>query len=97
EELGLVSVAVQDGAVRAADVRAGSPLARHDLRAGDVLLSIDGAKVASAADVRRGLRRGLVAGSATLRLRRDGAEVTRIVFLDGIPTPLAPAPRPAKP
>ena len=70
-----------------------SVFAAHDVRPGDLTAGANGVGITSVAAFRRELRRGIIEEYVTLQLVRDGKAITRIVFLDGIPTALAPAPR----
>ncbi len=64
---------------------AGSPLARHDVRAGDVVSRVNDRPVKSAQDFRRELRYSVAAGAAVFHLRRGGKDLTRVVyFRDGL-------------
>jgi hypothetical protein len=96
-ELGLTLDAQKDG-VRVRELAPHSPLARYGVAAGDVIAAVGDVRTATLADARRQLRRGVVAESAVLRVRRGETALTRIVFFDGIPTPPAPpAPAPHEP
>lgn len=62
----------KDDRVVIADVEPGSPAARAGLRPGDVVESIDGTSVQSAAAATRALREADAAEGARLRIRREG-------------------------
>jgi hypothetical protein len=74
-----------------------SPLATHEVRAGDVIRPVNGVDVNSPAAFRHELRRAISLEYALFRLERGRERLTRIVFLDGIPTDptarIAPPPR----
>jgi S1-C subfamily serine protease len=95
EEFGLALVAQKDG-VKVNALTLDSPFAEYGVEAGDLITSIDDVKAHSLPEFRRQLRRGLIAESVVLRVRRGERDLTRIVFLGDIPLPTAPAPRKAK-
>ncbi len=70
-----------------------SVFAKFGVEDGDVFLKIDSVDATTIPIFRRALRQGVVRESVVLRIRRDNKEITRIVFLDGIPNPVAPMPR----
>jgi hypothetical protein len=91
---------VQDGGVRVRGLAAWSPLTAYGVAAGDVIVAIDDVPATTLPAVRRQLRRGLVAESSVLQLRRGENKLIRVVFFDGIPvppTPTAPAPHEPNP
>ena len=93
EEFGL-EIAVQDGALQFSKVGEESPFAKFGVEDADVITKIDEVVPKSLPDFRRALRRGVIRESVILHIKRDKKDITRIVFLDGIPVPLAPPPRP---
>jgi hypothetical protein len=95
-EFGL-TLAGDKGGVRVSAVAADSPFARHGVEAGDLIAAIDDVKGPSIPAFRRQLRRGVLAESVVLTIRRADRALTRIVFLDGVPEPAVPMPRAAKP
>ncbi|QDU23425.1 hypothetical protein [Urbifossiella limnaea] len=84
EEFGF-RVAPAAGGLTVAAVEAWSPLARYDVRPGDVIARVgfDGMPTADA--LRRALRRGLFDESAVFHVVRGGERLTRVVYLDGLP------------
>jgi hypothetical protein len=84
EEFGF-RAAPADGGLAVAAVEAWSPLARYDVRAGDVIARVGLDAVRSADALRRALRRGLFDESAVFHLARGGERLTRVVYLDGLP------------
>jgi PDZ domain len=78
DELG-VRAEDADGGARLVRVDAGSVLAAHGLKAGDVVVRIDETRVPNAKEFRRELRRAAVGGSAVFWVRGDGARQTRVV------------------
>ena len=62
----------------------------------DVITKIDDVAATTIPAFRRALRQGVIRESVVLRIRRNGKDITRIVFLDGIPAPVAPMPREVK-
>ena len=92
-EFGL-TLAAQNGGIQVMDIAPGCVFARHGVEDADVILSVDDKEVDTAADFRRALRRGVIQESVTLRIKRGDARLTRIVFLDDVPAPTAPPPRP---
>ena len=93
QEFGL-ELAAQNGGVQVLGLTPESPFARHGLADGDIITAIDDVKADAVPVFRRALRRGVLRESVVLRVRRDGKDLTRIVFLDGVPLPPAPPPRP---
>jgi hypothetical protein len=91
-EFGLV-LSAQNGGVQVMGISPDSPFARYDVKDGDVITSIDDVAADTVATFRRQLRRGVLAESVFLRIQRGRQSITRIVFLDGIPLPVAPVPR----
>jgi hypothetical protein len=91
-EFGL-ELAVQNGGIQVIELGKDSPFAKYGVQEEDVISSIDNISASSIATFRRQLRKGIVTGYVTLRIRRGNISISRIVFLDGIPTPTAPAPR----
>ena len=91
-EFGL-ALAAQNGGVQVLGLAPDSPFARHGVADGDVITAIDDVKADAVSAFRRALRRGVLRESVVLRVRRDGKDLTRIVFLDGVPLPPAPPPR----
>jgi hypothetical protein len=95
-ELG-VEVEELKGAVKVKRLVPWSPLATHEVRAGDVIRSVNGVDVNTSAAFRHELRRAIPLEYVLLRLERGREHLTRIVFLDGIATDptarIAPAPR----
>src|SRR5262249_42636349 len=66
-----IAVEAADKAVRIKEVQLGKPFARAGLRAGDVLLTLDGAEVGSGETFRKTLRKLMAEGTeATFRVRR---------------------------
>lgn len=94
-DFGLI-LAAQNGGVQVMGIRSDSPFARYGVKDGDVITVIDDVTTDSIPQFRRQLRRGVLAESVVLRIRRGNERITRIVFLDGIPLPAAPPPREAK-
>jgi S1-C subfamily serine protease len=62
--------------IRVLDVTAGSPAARAGIRAGDILVSFDGATVASLTDLQRALVEGRIGRDALVALVRRGERAT---------------------
>jgi hypothetical protein len=98
-EFGIELQSLKEG-VKVAKVADWSPFAAHDIRAGDVIWSSNDVEVNSPAAFRHQLRRAILSDYTLLRIQRDGKRLTRIVFLDGIPTDpadrIAPPPRQRK-
>ena len=92
-EFGL-KLAAQNGGIQVMGIAPGCVFARHGVEDADVILSMDDKEVDTVADFRRALRRGVIQESVTLRIKRGDARLTRIVFLDDVPAPTAPPPRP---
>jgi S1-C subfamily serine protease len=86
KEFGL-ELAAQNGGVQVMDITKDSPFAKYGVEDADVITSIDGVSADSLAIFRRQLRRGVVAESVTLQIRRNKTSLTRVVFFDGIPNP----------
>lgn len=93
KEFGL-ELALQNGGVQVMGIAKESPFAKFGVEDADVITRIDDVVPKSLADFRRALRRGVIRESVILHIKRSGKDLTRIVFLDGIPVPLAPPPRP---
>jgi hypothetical protein len=93
-DFGLALDAVKGG-LKVSTLADWSPFAKYGVRAGDVVTRIGDVEPPTAVDFRRQLRRGIVAESVLLHLRRGDEKLTRIVFFDGIPLPSAPMPRAA--
>jgi hypothetical protein len=74
-------------------VEADSVFAKHDVRGGDLITHANGQRVESPTMFRRQLRLGVLQESLVLHLIRDGKPLARVVYLDGVPLPQAPAPR----
>ena len=91
-EFGLELMA-QNGGVQVMGIASESVFAKFGVEDGDVFLKIDSVDATTIPIFRRALRQGVVRESVVLRIRRDNKEITRIVFLDGIPNPVAPMPR----
>lgn len=89
-----MEVAAQNGGVQVMKIAADSPFARYGVEDADVITAANGVDTPTVAAFRRELRRGVVAESMALTIRRGTERLTRIVFLDGVPPPIAPAPRP---
>ena len=70
--------APRDAGVLVSEVAPDSPAAKAGLRAGDVILSIDGAEIDSAWDLRRGLRDKKSGDGARLEILRDKARHTLV-------------------
>jgi hypothetical protein len=70
-----------------------SVFAKHDVRGGDLITHANGVRVESPTMFRRQLRLGVIQESVVLHLIRDGKPLARVVYLDGVPLPQAPAPR----
>lgn len=98
-EFGLEVDGLKEG-VRVKQLAPWSPLATYEVRAGDVIRSLNGVEVNTPAAFRHQLRRAIPQEYALLRIDRGREHLTRIVFLDGIPTDptahVAPTPRIAK-
>ena len=94
EEFGVV-LAAQNGGVQVMEIAANSPFAKYGVEDGDIITAIDGVSATTLPIFRRQLRRGVIAESVVLNIRRGKTPTTRIVFLDGIPVPTAPMPREA--
>ena len=93
KEFGL-DLALQNGGVQVMAITKESPFAKFGVEDADVITRIDDVVPKSLPDFRRALRRGVIRESVILHIKRDKKNLTRIVFLDGIPVPLAPPPRP---
>lgn len=76
---------VAGGGMAVAAVEAWSPLARYDVRPGDVVTRVGFEAVRTAAALRRTLRRGLFDEAAVFHVGRGGERLTRVVYLDGLP------------
>ncbi|HYH64170.1 MAG TPA: hypothetical protein VD866_05685 [Urbifossiella sp.] len=74
-----------DGGLAVAAVEAWSPLARYDVRPGDVVTHVGFDTVRTADALRRALRRGLTDEAAVFHVVRGVARLTRVVYLDGVP------------
>lgn len=74
-----------DGGVAVAAVEAWSPLARYDVRPGDVVTRVGFDAVRTPDALRRCLWRGVFDESAVFHVVRGGARLTRVVYLDGVP------------
>lgn len=96
KEFGLELVGAFGAGAGVNRVESGSVFAKHDVRAGDLIMYANGVQVNSLAAFRRQLRVGVIQESVVLRIFRGGKTITRIVFLDGIPLPVAPMPHEAK-
>jgi hypothetical protein len=68
------------GRLTVGELTAGSPLARHDVRAGDVVSRVNDRPLKSAQDFRRELRYSVAAGAAVFHLRRGEKDLTRVVY-----------------
>jgi hypothetical protein len=95
EEFGLMLAAQKDG-VKVNTITKDSPFAKYGVELGDIITSIDDVKATSVPVFRRQLRQGLLRESVVLRIQRGNANLTRVVFLDDIPLPVAPIPREVK-
>jgi predicted metalloprotease with PDZ domain len=80
-----VFLAERDGRVEVLRVEEGSPADRSGLRAGDLVLQVDGEKVESAADVTRLVRGHRPGESVRLGTERDGQAVERVAELGSRP------------
>jgi hypothetical protein len=92
-EFGLVLAAQNGGLQVMEDIPPTSPFARYGVEKFDVIVTIDEEPASSIPAFRRQLRRGVVAESVFLRIRRGKEHITRVVYLDGVPLPPAPPPR----
>lgn len=72
---GILGIMMQTRTLEIEQVRPDSPAAAAGLRAGDVVVEIDGEPVRNAAEFSFRLRRSPVGGALPLTVRRDGAEV----------------------
>src|SRR5262245_10507422 len=66
-------------AVDAVDVMPGSPAARAGLRAGDLLLELDGAAIETVGDLQRLMVEGVIARPVPVRVLRAGAVIDLVV------------------
>ncbi|HYH64171.1 MAG TPA: PDZ domain-containing protein [Urbifossiella sp.] len=80
-----VRVEVVDGGPAVAAVEAWSPLARYDVRPGDVIARVGFDATRTADALRRALRRTMMDEAAVFHVVRGGARLTRVVYLDGGP------------
>jgi hypothetical protein len=92
-EFGLELVGALRAGVGVNRVEADSVFAKHDIRGGDLITHANGQRVESSTMFRRQLRLGVLQESLVLHLIRDGKSIARVVYLDGVPLPQAPAPR----
>lgn len=92
-----LELAAQNGGVQVMGIEPWSPFARYGVEDADVIRVIDGVDATDISTFRRALRRGVIRESVVLRIRRGDKDLTRIVFLDGIPVPTTPPPREATP
>jgi hypothetical protein len=88
-----IEVAAQNGGVQIMGLTPDSPFAKHGVKDADVIVRIDDVEADSVATFSHQLRRGVLRESVVLHIQRGKERITRIVFLDGIPLPAAPAPR----
>ena len=84
EEFGF-RVAPAVGGLTVAAVEAWSPLARYDVRPGDVIARVGFDPTRTADALRQALRRGVIDEAAVFHVVRGGARLTRVVYLDGVP------------
>lgn len=91
-EFGL-ELAAQNGGVQVMGITPDSPFAKYGIEDTDIITKIDDTDVTTLPAFRRALRRGVIRESVVLHVRRGDKRLTRIVFLDGVPLPVAPAPR----
>jgi hypothetical protein len=88
-----LEVAAQNGGIQIMGITSDSPFAKFGVKDADVIVSIDGVEAKSILSFSHQLRQGVLRESVILRIRRGSERITRIVFLDDIPLPTAPAPR----
>jgi len=94
-QLGAYFGAPGDGGVLVREVRAGTPAERAGLKAGDVIVKLDGEAVHSLGDLRSELREKSAEKSVTLGILRKGAEMSVPVAIE-LPRPPEPMHRPAR-
>jgi len=94
-QLGAYFGAPDDGGVLVREVRAGTPAERAGLKAGDVIVKVDGEAVHSLGDLRAELREKSAEKSVTLGILRKGTEMSVPVAIE-LPRPPEPMHRPAR-
>jgi hypothetical protein len=80
-----LEVAARNDEVQVVKIDKDSIFAKYGLEVGDVIFSIDLVPITSVQEFRRHLRRGVLAESAMLRVKRNGEMLTRFVYFDGVP------------
>jgi serine protease Do len=94
-QLGAYFGAPDDGGVLVREVRAGTPAEKAGLKAGDVIVKVDGKPVHSLGDLRAELREKSAEKSVTLGILRKGAEMSVPVAIE-LPRPHEPMHRPVR-
>ncbi|MEK7468747.1 MAG: M6 family metalloprotease domain-containing protein [Planctomycetota bacterium] len=87
--LGVAVASGDDGAVSVIDVAAGSPAAKAGVKAGDVLLELDGQTIADGEDLRERLLASTPGTAAQILIERDGTELTLSAEIGAVSRPLA--------
>jgi serine protease Do len=94
-QLGAYFGAPDDGGVLVREVRAGTPAEKAGMKAGDVIVKVNGKAVRSLAELRDELREKSGEKSVTLGILRKGAEMSLPVAIE-LPRPPEPMHRPAR-
>jgi serine protease Do len=94
-QLGAYFGAPDDGGVLVREVRAGTPAEKAGLKAGDVIVKVNGKTVRSLADLRTELREKSAEKSVTLGILRKGSEMSLPVAIE-MPRQPEPARRPVR-
>jgi putative serine protease PepD len=81
-----VSLDSTAASARVADVRLGTPAAKANLRAGDVVTAVDNTTVSSAEALTRAIDAHKPGDTVTVKIRRDGKDVTAQVTLASRPS-----------
>jgi serine protease Do len=88
-QLGAYFGAPDDGGILVREVRAGSPAEKAGLKAGDVIVKVDGEPVRSLGELRAELREKSAEKSVTLGILRKGSDLSLPVAIE-LPRPLDP-------
>jgi serine protease Do len=94
-QLGAYFGAPDDGGVLVREVRAGTPAEKAGVKAGDVIVKVDGKAVRSLTELRDELREKSGEKSVTLGILRKGAEMSVPVAIE-LPRPPEPMHRPVR-
>ena len=96
EEFGLALTGHKDGVSVNAITKA-SLFAKSGIEVGDLITSIDTVNAKTDREFRQQLRVGIMTESVVLEVLRKDQILTRIIYLDGVPLPIAPMPHNVKP